>query len=189
MTPVRVAGLAASFVVAGLLAGDISANSAVGPTLPAPKPAFTEVNWPFLLDQWGNGRAFYCRATNCGLEINVYLRAKVGFCSCTNGVSDDNELERVGDLEIFNGRYTALEDGHIVAMGPFKGRARPFSVEVPFARPFFALALAVNNQCDAVVATVMTESAIGPDVERVALNFLNEDRVLKWADATTGLPP
>jgi hypothetical protein len=189
MNASRAAGLAASFAVAGLLAGDISARSEVGPALPAPKPAFTEVNWPFLLDQWGNGRAFYCRATNCGMEINVYLRAKVGFCSCTNGVSDDDELERVGDLEIFGGRYKALENGHIVAMGPFKGRARPFSVEVPFARPFFALAVAVNNQCDAVVATVMTEAEIGPDVERVALGFLNEEPVLKWADASTGLPP
>ncbi len=188
MKPARIAGLVATFAVAALLAGDISASSAVGPAMPTSRPAFTEVNWPFLLDQWGNGRAFYCRASDCGIDINVYLRAKVGFCSCTTGVSDDNELERVGDLEILSGRYTALEDGHTMAIGPFRGRARPFSVEVPFARPFFALAVAVNNQCDAVVATIVTEGDIGANVERTVLNFLNGETVLKWADASTGLP-
>jgi hypothetical protein len=186
MTPARMAGLISAFAVAGFIPGDISANNAASRAALSQK--FAEVKWPFPLDQWGDGQAFQCRPDDCGAEINVYLRAKVGFCSCTNGVSDDDELERVGDLEIFGGRYSALENGHTVAMGPLKGRARPFSVEVSFTRPFFVLALAVNNKCDAVVATVMTGSEIGPDVERAALNFLNGDSILKWADASTGLP-
>jgi hypothetical protein len=188
MTPARIAGLVATFAVAGFLPGDMSASSAADSAMREASPAFAEVKWPFLLDQWGDGRAFQCPAAHCGIDINVYLRAKVGFCSCTTGVSDDNELERVGDLEIFGGRYSALENGHRVAMGPLQGRARPFSVELPFTRPFFALAVAVNNRCDAVVATVMTAGKIEPAIERAALNFLNTAPILKWAEASTGLP-
>jgi hypothetical protein len=186
MTPARIAGLISAFTIAGFIPGDISANNGVSPAAAGQK--FAEVRWPFPLDQWGDGQAFQCRSDDCGTEINVYLRAKVGFCNCTNGVSDDDELDRVGDLQIFGGGYTALDSGHMVAMGPLKGRARPFRVETAFTRPFFALALAVNNKCDAVVATVMTGSEIGPDVEHTAVTFLNGDRVVKWAQASTGLP-
>ena len=64
------------------------------------RAVWTEVKWPFPLDQWGLGRAFRCGAADCGTEINLYLRAKIGFCNCATGVSDDAELDRVGDLEI-----------------------------------------------------------------------------------------
>src|SRR6516165_2148365 len=79
-----------------------------GKTVGAP---WTEVKWPFPLDQWGTGRAFQCRAEDCGSEITLYLRPKLGFCNCTTGVSDDAELDRVGDLELFSERFEGLSDG------------------------------------------------------------------------------
>jgi hypothetical protein len=30
--------------------------------------------------------------------VNIYLRAKLGFCNCTTGVADDDDLDRMGDL-------------------------------------------------------------------------------------------
>ena len=60
---------------------------------------------PFPMDEWGKGKAFRCAATDCGVEVNLYLRAKVGFCNCTTGVSDDEELERLADFNLMgNGR-------------------------------------------------------------------------------------
>jgi hypothetical protein len=53
------------------------------------RPTWTEFKWPFLLDQWGIGRAFVCKPVDCGSEIKVYLRPKIGFCNCTTGVLDD----------------------------------------------------------------------------------------------------
>jgi hypothetical protein len=35
-------------------------------------PVWTEVRWPFPLDQWGPGRAFQCKAADCGSEVNLY---------------------------------------------------------------------------------------------------------------------
>ena len=56
------------------------------------RPVWTEVGWPFPLDQWGRGRAFQCKAADCGREVKLYLRAKIGFCNCATGVADDAEL-------------------------------------------------------------------------------------------------
>ena len=53
-----------------------------------PHPAWSEIAWPFPLDQWGKGKAFRCKSADCGTEITVYVRAKIGFCNCSTGVSD-----------------------------------------------------------------------------------------------------
>ena len=85
----RVTAIAA---VAALLVGGLAAALAwfgvsqrAVPT--GQQPAWTEVAWPFALDQWGKGKAFRCKAADCGAEVNVYLRAKLGFCNCTTFIS------------------------------------------------------------------------------------------------------
>ena len=40
----------------------------------ATAPVWTETPWPFPNDPWGKGKAFRCKATDCGTEVNVYLR-------------------------------------------------------------------------------------------------------------------
>ena len=62
------------------------------------RPVWTEAQWPFAADEWGKGKAFRCEAANCGVEVNLYIRAKIGFCNCTTGVSDDEELDRLADF-------------------------------------------------------------------------------------------
>ena len=32
--------------------------------------------------------------------MTLYLRAKVGFCNCTTGIAEDEEIDRVGDLSL-----------------------------------------------------------------------------------------
>jgi hypothetical protein len=146
---------------------------------------WTEVKWPFPLDQWGLGRAFHCRAVDCGAEIKLYLRAKLGFCNCTTGVSDDAELERVGDLELFGDKFEGIGEGRPVAVAWMNGRSRPYNVPVPHAAPKTVLAIAFNDKCDVVVATVLSEQSAA--AERAALSFLNSDLVLRWAEKELGL--
>jgi hypothetical protein len=150
-------------------------------------PAWTEVTWPFLLDQWGTGRAFTCQATNCGSSVSIYLRAKVGFCSCSTGVADDDEIDRVGDLDLLGESRTALASGNPIRVGWMAGRERTFLVEGPLHSKKVALEIAVSNKCDAVVATVVSERQLAPDIEQAALRFLGGDTVLRWAEASTGL--
>src|SRR2546421_11492218 len=63
-----------------------------------PQAIWYEVPWPFPIDQWGTGKTFVCRAADCGAQVTVYLRAKIGFCNCTAGVADDEELDRISDF-------------------------------------------------------------------------------------------
>jgi hypothetical protein len=60
-----------------------------GSVLSALQPVWTEVQWPFPMDQWGGGKAFQCKPADCGTEVMIYLRAKLGSCNCTTGVADD----------------------------------------------------------------------------------------------------
>jgi hypothetical protein len=175
--------------LAGLLAGD-AATVGVGRPPDATKPlraAWTEVKWPFSLDQWGIGRAFVCRAADCGAEINLYLRAKLGFCNCATGVSDDDELDRVGDLELFSDKFRGLSEGRFISVGWMKGRSRPYQIDVRYGAPRTALAIAFNDKCDVVVATIAADRERLSVAERAALDFLNGDLVLRWAEAELGL--
>jgi len=167
--------------LAGLLAGDaeVGANAA--------QPLWSEVKWPFPVDQWGSGRAFRCAAADCGLEISLYLRAKIGFCNCATGVSDDDELDRVGDLEIFSAKWIGLADGRPIKVGWMNGRSRPYRVEMRYAAPITVLAMGFNDKCDVAVATVVAERDRLPTAERRAIEFLNGELVLRWAEREFGL--
>jgi hypothetical protein len=173
--------------LAGLLAGDaMTAGVGRQPAgASAPRAAWSEVKWPFPLDQWGIGRAFQCRTADCGADISLYLRAKLGFCNCTTGVSDDTELDRVGDLELLSDKFNGLRDGQPIAVGWMNGRSRPYRVSMPYASPRTVLAVAFNDKCDVVVATVVADDV--PAAERAALAFLNGDLVLRWAEKELGL--
>ena len=184
--PVIVVGLAMS----GLLGKDAVTIGAGQQESQAARPiraAWTEAKWPFPLDQWGIGRAFRCPANDCGAEIALYLRAKLGFCNCATGVSDDTELDRVGDLKLFSDKFKGLSKGRPIAVGWMNGRSRPYRVTMPYASPRTALAIAFNDKCDVVVATVVTDRNSIAAAENAALDFLNGDLVLRWAERELGL--
>ena len=150
-------------------AGD-AAMSGVAQRASAAEPAraaWSEIKWPFPIDQWGVGRAFRCPAAECGTDIALYLRPKLGFCNCATGVSDDAELDRVGDLELLSAKFKGLRDGRPITVGWMNGRSRPYEVTMPYAAPRTALAIGFNDKCDVVVATVVATDV--PAAERAAL--------------------
>jgi hypothetical protein len=149
------------------------------------RAAWSEVKWPFPIDQWGVGRAFRCPAAECGTDIALYLRPKLGFCNCATGVSDDTELDRVGDLELLSDKFKGLRDGRPITVGWMNGRSRPYEVTMPYAAPRTALAIGFNDKCDVVVATVVATDV--PAAERAALAFLNGDLVRRWVEKELGL--
>jgi len=121
--------------LAGLLVADAiptGLNKQASDVPQAAHPIWTEVKWPFPLDQWGIGRAFVCRAADCGGEVNLYVRPKLGFCNCATGVSDDAELDRVGDLELLSPTFDSLSDGRPIAVGWMSGRSRPYHVAMRY---------------------------------------------------------
>ncbi len=165
-----------------LMAGSIAVFGVRGPA--ANRPAFAETRWPFLLDEWGIGKAFACAAADCGVAVNVYLRPKIGFCSCTTGVSDDAELERVGDTELVSPDTRAGGVGHPISVGWMKGRIRPYRVETSERR---ILSIAFNNECDVIVAVATFGDRDPGKIEPDLLAFLNSEPVLRWARRELGL--
>src|SRR5262245_3932401 len=99
----------------------------------AAQPVWTELKWPFPIDQWGIGKTFGCEARNCGREIDLHLRAKIGFCNCATGVASDEELERVADFDLLGNRRFALAPGRAVNVQKTAGRSRAYSISVAAA--------------------------------------------------------
>jgi hypothetical protein len=176
--------------LAALLARDPAALRVVWPVdtagTRAAHPVWREVKWPFLLDEWGIGRAYRCARADCGAEINLYLRAKIGFCNCATGVSDNADLDRVSDLELFSGDFVGLSDGRPVNVGRLKGRSRLYHVNIPYAAARDMLAIGFNDQCDVAVATVVADPDGLTQAEGLALDFLSSDPVQRWAAAELG---
>ncbi len=166
----------------------MNALPAVADDAPARRAGpWNETKWPFLIDQWGLGTAYQCKAAACGGDVTVYLRAKVGFCNCTTGIVEDDEIDRVGDNNLIGWQWRPRGLGAPVTVGWMKGRSRAFMVEGRDRRERHALTVAVSNKCDAVVATVVADQPISSDTERAAMDFLGSRPVLQWAAANTGL--
>src|SRR5438477_11219479 len=110
------------------------------------RPGWTEAAWPFPIDQWGQGWAFQCKAADCGVDDNLYLRPKIGFCNCQTGVADDEELDRVSDVELVGSESSALGPGRPITVHWMKGRSRGYRVGAPSAKS--VLMLAFNNRGD-----------------------------------------
>ena len=91
------------------------------------RPVWQETQWRFPTDEWGKGKAFRCEAANCGVEVKLYIRAKIGFCNCTTGVSDDEELGRLADFRLMGEKPTALDAGSAIRVAWMKGRSRAYS--------------------------------------------------------------
>jgi hypothetical protein len=153
----------------------------------SPQPDWAEVPWPFPMDQWGKGKAFVCRASDCGTEVTVFLRAKIGFCNCATGVADDEELDRISDFELLGNQLTAQAPGEAVTVGWMKGRARAFSLAGAPQLGKSALSVGFNDRCDAMVATAVARLDRPAAIESAVLEFLNSPAVLRWAQVTLGL--
>ena len=154
---------------------------------PPSHPKFTEVRWPFPTDEWGEGKAFRCEKADSGAEVNVYIRAKIGFCNCLTGVSDDAELDRLSDFNLMGGKPAVLGTGHEIKIAWMKGRSRAYAVAEPYHAPGSVLAIAFNDRCDAIVATATVAHDRPTTLEPSVIAFLNSEAVVHWAEVTLGL--
>jgi hypothetical protein len=154
---------------------------------PPSHPKFAEVQWPFPTDEWGKGKAFRCGPADCGVEVNLYVRAKIGFCNCQTGVSDDAELDRLSDFTLMGEKISVLGPGRQIRVAWMKGRSRAYAVAESLRSPNSALAVAFNDRCDAIVATAVVGRDDPRTIEPSVIDFLNSEVVVHWAEVTLGL--
>jgi hypothetical protein len=174
----------AAFMLVGGIGGYFAAAKLPDVARGTSSPVWTETAWPFPIDQWGEGWAFECKAADCGIDVNLYLRPKIGFCNCQTGVADDPELDRVSDLDLIGSERSALGPGRPITVQWMKGRSRGYKVGDPAAKS--VLELAFNNRCDVIVATVLAGDKPLAQ-ERAVLEFLNGAMMKEWAEGVLGL--
>jgi len=96
--------------------------------------AWQEIAWPFPRDGWPAGRAFHCSGELCGDEVELYVRPKIGFCNCDSGVADDDEVDRVADLDLMSQRFRPLEPGKAVRIADMPAACEAMISGCPTAR-------------------------------------------------------
>src|SRR5262245_55900862 len=73
------------------------------------KGVWREIAWPFPRDGWPAGKAFRC--DGCGGDVAISVRPKIGFCNCDRGVADDDEVDRVADVDLISEHFVPLAPG------------------------------------------------------------------------------
>jgi hypothetical protein len=127
-----------------------------------------EIAWPFPRDGWPAGRAFRCAATLCGDAVELYVRPKIGFCNCDRGVADDDEVDRVADLDLISPQFIPIEPGRVVRVADMPGRSRAYDLLMSDGSRHAAVGIAVSRRCDLLVAVAQGKGAAA-GVQRVAL--------------------
>jgi hypothetical protein len=182
--------------LAGVLTAAVAGYFALVPPTPADdpvdgrpvaQPVWNEVKWPFPIDQWGTGRAFACKAADCGSAVALYLRAKLGSCNCATGIADDADLDRMSDFDLVGGEVSPLAAGRPITIGWMKGRSRAYALTARNRPGKSALSVAFNDRCDMVVATIVLADGQPEKIEPSVIEFLNSKTVLHWAEVALGI--
>jgi hypothetical protein len=141
-----------------------------------------EITWPFPRDAWPAGRAFRCRSAACGEGAELYLRPKIGFCNCDSGVADDDEVDRVADLDMISPNFVPRAPGRVLRVADMSGRARAYDLDMPDGSHHAAIGVALAHRCDLLVAVAQGNGGAS-SVERAALALLGTHGMARWMTA------
>ena len=147
-----------------------------------PRADWREIAWPFPRDGWPAGRAFRCNGAACGGEVDVYVRPKIGFCNCDSGVADDDEVDRVADLDLMSERFVPREQGAVIRVADMPGRIRGYDLTMSDGSRRTAVGIAVSRRCDLLVAVAQGRGEAG-EVRRAALQHLASPDLTRWMNA------
>jgi hypothetical protein len=149
---------------------------------PPQVPDWREIAWPLPRDGWPAGRAFRCGAASCGGDVELFVRPKIGFCNCDSGVADDDEVDRVADLDLISERFVPQAAGELVRVAKMPGRIRAYDLLMPDGARHSAVGIAVSRRCDLLVAVAQGKGAMA-GVQHAALEFLATDAMKQWMTA------
>jgi hypothetical protein len=170
---------AAAMLIAMITLGALSGVGAyqMAPSQTARPAHWQEIPWPFPRDGWPAGRAFRCASGACdGAELCV--RAKRGFCNCDRGVADDDEVDRVADLDLISPRFAATAPGETASLADMHGRTRHYDLDMPDGTRH-ATGVAVSRRCDLLVAVAQGVGE-AQAVQHAALAFLETQEMRAW---------
>lgn len=171
----------ATLIGAGMLAIIASSAMAIAAYIGAPARgnAWQSIAWPFPRDGWPPGHAYRCPAASCGNEMELYVRPKIGFCNCDTGVADDDEVDRVADLDLISPRFRPVQQGEVVHLAGMTGRVRRYSLDMNDGSTRQAIGLAVSHRCDLMVAAAQGKASAA-DLQQKTLDLLSSSSEADW---------
>ena len=143
-----------------------------------------EIAWTFPRDGWPAGRAFRCASCGGG-GVELYVRPKIGFCNCDTGVADDDEVDRVADLDLISARFAPSEAGKAVHVAGLAGRSRFYNLKMQDGAQHAAIGIALSHRCDLLVA-VAQGNATPSELQHEALEYLASGEMHRWMLASLG---
>jgi hypothetical protein len=164
-----------------LSATAVAAHYGRGAATGETRPVWHEAQWTPPIDNWGTGMAFVCDNTGCPGGVKMYARTKVGFCNCYSGVANDDEIDRIGDVDLHGETYSPEAPGVVTAVGDLKGRKRVFRIDNRFVGTTHVLSIVVATDCKAVVATLVANHPISEAEETTAVAVLQDKPFQQWA--------
>src|SRR5260370_21403204 len=139
-----------AITVVALALGALSGGAAYDNASPR-AGGWQEIAWPLPRDGWPAGRAFRCGVVACGDAVEIYVRPKIGFCNCDSGVADDDEVDRVADLDLMSERFAPREAGRVVRVADMPGRIRAYDLRMADGAQRAAVGIAGARRCDLLV--------------------------------------
>jgi hypothetical protein len=103
---------------------------------------------------------------------------------CDTGVADDDEVDRVADLDLISPRFAARAPGQPARVAELAGRSRSYDLDVAGDRRR-AIGLALSHRCNLMVALVQGKAA-DPLLQQAAQRFLVSPDVQRWMMAALG---
>ena len=165
-----------------LALGALPGRAAVETAQPAFREiSFREIPWPFPRDGWPAGRAFRCSGGTCE-GVEVYVRPKLGFCNCDSGVADDDEVDRVSDLDLISARFAPLRPGEPIRFADMTGRIRAYQLQMPDETRHAAIGIAVSHRCDLLVVAAHGMAA-AREVQLTAAALLETSDIRRWVQS------
>jgi hypothetical protein len=177
--------LAIAAVVLALSALSAVAAYQVARPIAGTQPRWHEIAWTFPRDGWPAGRAFRC--ASCGEGMELYVRPKIGFCNCDTGVADDDEVDRVADLDLISETFVPAGAGKVVRLADLTGRSRSYDLRMSDGAQHAAVGIALSHRCDLLVAVAQGRAARS-ELQREALDYLASGEMRRWMMASLGGP-
>jgi hypothetical protein len=175
----------AAVLVLGALSGAAAVRDAPDEAEASRKPVWRDIAWPFPRDAWPAGRALRCDAASCGSAVEIYVRPKIGFCNCDTGVADDDEVDRVADVDLTSTEFESREVGEAVRVMGLGGRMRSYELTLADRSHRTAVAIALSYRCDLLVA-VAQGRAEPRELQRAMLQFLDSNQLRSWIVTALG---
>ena len=142
---------------------------------------WTEAPWQIPLDNWGRGKAWVSRTAD-GAEMRLFARTKTGFCNCFSGIANDDEIDRIGDVDLHGEDFAPVAPGTTASVGELSGRKRLFRTSGGWTGGRYVLSIVAASDCKAVVATIVSSEPVPPEAEAAAIALLSAEPFRRWAE-------